>query len=119
MDHLVPVVATYRPPLSHLLLTNIDHFDNPEQFLDPNACRTTSGFLNFLGALTVAQMKIESESAAPVIRFKNIEDTVNQGLEQWFRWLYNAMDRGEWSPSRIFVNSRNPEEYAYRYERET
>jgi hypothetical protein len=111
MDVLCPVVFVYRPAERHMFLGNENHFSNPEQFLSPNACRTTSGFLNFLGALSLLQAKDKNASKPLVIN--NVEDLVGAGLDEWLRWMYRTMERGTSELGRIRVKSNDPEQYIY------
>src|ERR1700730_6723423 len=109
-DIFLPLVFVYQPILKRLTITNQSHFSNPQQFLDANLCRTTSGFLNFIGALCI---RVDSENG--VIEW-NVESAMNQGLDQWFRWLYYCLDTGNgFDPKLLYVSADNPERYLYDY----
>lgn len=114
IDTLCPIVAVCRPILKHVQFANRNQFAAPDQFLDPNTCRTTSGFLNFLGTHAIKRAGSDPNELYPLV-YRNVEHLLDAGLEQWFRWLYHVMDCGIWETERIFVSSANPEEYAYRY----
>lgn len=116
-DRLVPLVAVYKPVLQTLLLINKNHLTDPDQFLNPRYCRTTSGFLNFVGALELRNFKDSLAGQSPAFLFEQIEDIVgDKELDQWFRWFYDVLDHGRWETKRIFINSKNPEKYYYQYD---
>jgi hypothetical protein len=104
----VPVVFSFSPETEHVLVTNQNHFSNPDQFLSPWLCRTTSGLLNFVGATNIRDSNIAL--------VKDIEDVMNQGLDEWFRWLFCAMETGEtFDVERLLVRKMDREEYVYAY----
>jgi len=115
---LVPIVVAYQPSLLKIALSNLNHFANPDQFLSPHRCHTTSGFLNFLGACSLKHelQKRINPDAPQLILLEHIEGAFGKGLDQWFRWLYHVLDRGTWETQRIFVGNKNPEEYIYSYD---
>ena len=115
VDLLTPVVVVYRPASKHVLLTNKNHFTSPQQFLNPRICRTTSGFLSFLGTFMLQSGESQS-GKAKIFKVENSEDLVKEGLNQWFRWLSQMTNQGGWETSRIFVNVQKPEEYLYDYD---
>jgi len=108
---LFPVVILYRPASKLVLLANDNHFQDPQQFIDPHLCHTTSGFLNFVGALSLA---VGQGSRQIVIR--NQQALESAGLSEFLRWLDEFWHNGTWQTQRILVNAANPEEYLYDYE---
>lgn len=115
VDQFTPLVVVYEPKSRHILLTNENHFTNPQQFLDPRICLTTSGFLSFLGTFTLQSAR-SSADRPQIIELSNAQDWRNKGLEQWFRWFSQITNDGRWEISRIFVNNQNPEQYIYSYD---
>jgi hypothetical protein len=108
---LIPIVFVYDGAARHVLLMNKHHFHNPEQFLSPRLCRTTSGFLNFIGAQVIRE--------SPTVLVSDIESIMNEGLDEWFRWLYCMFETGRrFESKRLLVMKANPEEYAYDYDGE-
>jgi hypothetical protein len=108
-DLLVPIVVHYDSRASHVLLTNQNHFSNPDQFISPWLCSTTSGFLNFIGAQELR------ESRAVLVA--DPEAIMNEGLDEWFRWLYCTMETGKnYESRRLLVRRDNPEEWVYDYD---
>ena len=114
VDTLTPLAVVYKPMMKHALLTNKNHLSNPAQFLMPQLCRSTSGFLNFLGTFTLAA---SMQGPGPhLIKIDNIDKAMDQDIDPWFRWLYHFIDSGRaFDPNRIYVNSKHPEEYQYAY----
>lgn len=113
-----PIVAVYRPVLRHVEFLNKNQIGSPEQFLSPHLCHTTSGFLNFLGVLSVVHLeKYGAESSeTPIFHFDNLHHAMNKGLDAWFRWLYCLIDTATFfDPQRLYVSAKNPETYDYRY----
>ncbi|TMR94275.1 hypothetical protein [Nonomuraea basaltis] len=111
-DLLLPVVFSLDRKARRLLLTNHNHFADPDQFLSPWRCRTTSGLLNFIGATTVA---VEARGMKGIL-VSQLEQLMNEGLDEWFRWFYCFMENGLlFGPERLTVKRENPEEYAYEY----
>ena len=105
---VVPVVTTWRPAEHQLAFFNLNHRDDPRQFTNPYLTRTTSGFLNFVGSLELGPDGVRA--------FTGLEPLMNQGLDQWFRWLYALVDTGvKLDPELLLVRSGNPEDYVYVY----
>lgn len=111
-DIEVPVVFVFSPASDSVLLMNQNHFSDPDQFLDPALCRTTSGFLNFIGASNI------KGSMTTIVQ--NLEPLMNKGLDEWFRWLYCTIETGvSFDPERVLVRRSNPEEWVYDYDGQT
>jgi hypothetical protein len=90
---------------------NTNHFSDPDQFFSPWLCHTTSGFLNFIGASSIRQANDRTAL------WSDPEKVMNQDLDEWFRWLYCAMETGVWFESqRVLVRRSNPEEFVYNYD---
>ena len=108
----LPVVVSYDPGAKRVHFVNKNHVANPDQFMSPWLCRTTSGFLNFIGAQQIA---IELRKSKNIV-VSDLEAVMNQGLDEWFRWLYYAMETGMMlETDRLLVNKADPEQYAYQY----
>lgn len=109
----VPIVFVYEPTNKALLVTNENHFSNPQQFLDPELCRTTSGFLNFIGTFLL----LENITDGAVL----VEETLaqgnivmNRGLDEWMRWLYCLVDKNiVYQQKRILVDPEAPETFFF------
>jgi hypothetical protein len=109
-----PVVAVYRPAEQSVLLTNENQVMAPDQFLEPGKCRTTPGFLNFLGTLMVKSEQAGDDSL--VLQFNNVSNLLGKGIDPWIRWLYHAMETTSvFDSDRIYVNADDPNAYDFRY----
>jgi hypothetical protein len=111
LDMLFPVVIVFRPAGRELLLANENQFADPGQFLSAQLCRTTSGFINFLGALSWAELNSDGKL---LIREKEVAEKTE--LHEWLRWLRQMLDQGKWETGRILVNVKDAEEYIYDYD---
>jgi hypothetical protein len=109
----VPVVVHYQAQKDNILFINRNHMTNAEQFLDPNLCRTTSGFLNFIGALLLLQA--EGQAGGHIKRMLNqVDNFLDHGLDEWLRWLfYLAETRTLYEADRILVDREHPEHYFF------
>jgi hypothetical protein len=111
---LLPVVYSFDPQNRTLQITNENQLNAPDQFLEPRRCRTTSGLLNCIGAMSARSLGSQS---GLMIELNNFEALMNQGLEPWFSWFYSLFDTGAaLDPERLLVNPDNPEEYVNRYD---
>jgi hypothetical protein len=111
-DCLVPVVVDYDRPARTAALENRNHLSNPVQFISPWLCRTTSGFLNSIGAQALEGL----QGPKPMV-VSNLEALMNQGLDEWFRWFYCLTETGgRFEAKRLLVRKANPEEWAYDYD---
>lgn len=109
----VPVAFQIEPGVDRVRLGNQAVVSNPEDFLSPGSCRTTSGFLGFVGATMVR----DAFATQPVMLVSDIEAAMNQGLDEWFRWLYCSMERGiSLDLDRVFVRRSDPEQFLYDYD---
>ena len=109
----VPVVFVYVPNNNTLLVTNENHYGNPQQFLDPELCRTTSGFLNFIGTFLLLENIPDGATHVETVIAKG-NDVMNRGLDEWMRWLYRLADTNMiYEQKRILVDPKNPEEFFF------
>jgi len=98
-----------------LLVINKHHIATPDQFLDPEFCRTTSGFLNFLGTLLLLDQNSDTPDHLRAIAHK-ANTLADHGLDEWLRWLYCLIDFGTlYEPKRVLINSLDPEQFFYSY----
>ena len=111
----VPLVFDYNHRDNRLLIMNHNHMSDPDQFLDPQKCRSTSGFLSFLGTISMLEnMQSDVQYMNSIVSFVNT--LPNQGLDELLRWLYNLIDHGVLLyPSRILIDPNSPETYYYNY----
>lgn len=109
----VPVAFAFEPGVDAVRVGNQAIMANPERFLSPASCRSTSGFLGFVGATIVRDAMVTQ----PVMVYADIEAAMNQGLDEWFRWLYCSVERGiSFDLNRVHVRRSEPEQYLYDYE---
>jgi hypothetical protein len=109
----VPLVFVYSPQKSELLVSNEHHLQNPRQFLDPELCRTTSGFLNFVGTFLLLD-KIGEDSTFMETTLAKGNVVTNRGVDEWLRWLYCLVDTNTiYETERILVNPQDAEQYFY------
>jgi hypothetical protein len=109
----MPLVFDYQHRAKHLLVVNKNQVSSPDQFLDPETCRTTSGFLNFLGTLCMLDKMHDDTQYIKAITAR-ANTLMNRDLDEWLRWLYQFMDRGTVvNYSHILVSSSSPETYFY------
>lgn len=107
VDRYVPIVVGWEAARRTLILTNRNQMNSPEQFLNPSWCTTTSGLLNLVGTLSM-----HSRDAV----FDDLQASMNSGLDEWFRWLYYALDTGvQLDRDRLLVRGSDPERYVYDY----
>jgi hypothetical protein len=114
-DQLCPVVFGWQKAKNEILITNEYHFANPNQFLAIDRVGTTSGFLNFIGALGILLFKEEEKeftSALPAL----LKDAMTSRADEWLRWIHHLKDeRALFAPKRILVERNNPETWFYDY----
>jgi hypothetical protein len=111
-DVWVPVAVVYSPTRQNILFSNLNQIDAGDQFLNPGLCRTTSGFLNYLGSLMVKL------SLNPKMRIQvaNIECLLGKHLDPFIRWIHHAAATGAvFDSDRLYVNVDRPEEYDFKY----
>jgi hypothetical protein len=113
-DTLLPIAVFHYPAMHQVLFSNRNLYETPDEFLSPYSCRTTSGFLIFLGALSFAITKGKPNSPKTFIAGK-IDDPRSSGLTEWCRWQQHWLDSGSWETNRIFINENDPESYIYNY----
>ena len=106
---LLPLVVMSEPAADKAILSNEFQFSHPQQFLDIGRARTTSGLLNFIGTLLIHS---DRGHVLP-----DLTPAMNQGLDEWFRWLYCRMDTGAaFDPARLLVHKQEPERFVYDYD---
>lgn len=114
-DLTMPLVFSYQPRNGELLVTNENQTQSPEQFLNPDWCRTTSGFLNFVGTLSMLSRAGDEAHHLERIASK-INTVLDQGLDEWLRWLFCLIDtRSLCDTKQIMVDPEDPEKYFYSY----
>ncbi len=115
IDTRCPVVFLWRHATDDVLITNDFHFGNPRQFLAIDRVGTTSGFLNFIGALNL--LVACGEEAGFVSRVPDLlKDAMAARADEWLRWLmHQVQKRVVFDPKRVLVDSRHPETYFYDY----
>jgi hypothetical protein len=113
-DTLLPIAVFHYPAKHQVLVSNRNLYETPDEFLNPHSCRTTSGFLIFLGALSFVMAKSKPNSPKTFIAEK-IDDPMSCGLTEWCRWQQHLLDSGSWETNRIFINENDPERYVYNY----
>jgi hypothetical protein len=111
----MPVVFSYTPGDNTLLVTHKNQLSDPSQFLRPELCKTTSGFLNFIGTLfLLEEIAPEANNIPPILALANSE--LNRGIDEMLRWIYCLVDRYElYSTDRILVDVQNPERFFFNY----
>jgi hypothetical protein len=108
-DVYLPIAFWHDRAASRLVIANRNQLDDPTRFIVPRWCRTTSGLLNFVSCMGIA-------AAKPAISFGDTAALMNDGLDEWFRWLYCLEDTGELlDPDRLYVERAHPERFVYDY----
>jgi hypothetical protein len=108
-DTLVPIVISCGPDPQTVVLDNRRHLGNPREFLDPELCRSTSGFLSFVGAVSLVgdETPLSFDDAS----------VLSRELDEWLRWLHYCMKTGVLlDPDRLLVNRSAPERYVFEYD---
>ena len=114
-DLLCPVAFVYESAGNHVLIINEHHLSNPMQFLEIDKCRTTSGFLNFLGSFNLLQELDDASSLADKLP-QLMRDAMHARSDEWLRWFFHSNEKSVlFDPSRIFVDQKNPERFFYHY----
>jgi hypothetical protein len=105
----VPVVVDCDRSAGRYAFENANQLQAPRQFINPYWCQTTSGFLNFLGAREI--------DGAEMFLLSDVDALEDQGLDEWFRWLYCTMETGTtFDTGRLLVRSDEPETWVYDYD---
>jgi hypothetical protein len=115
-DARVPLVFWYQPKTKRLLVINKHHMNNPEQFLDPQKCRTTSGLLNFIGSLLLLEKFGEASVVSSHLKnfLLRLDGYLDSGLDEWLRWLFFLASSGViYQASRVLVHPDQSERYYY------
>jgi hypothetical protein len=120
IDTACPVAFVWRHATNDVLITNEFHLADPRQFLAIDRVGTTSGFLNFIGALNLLVSSGEAE-AGFVSRVPDLlKDAMTARADEWLRWLLHRVQKQVvFDPKRVLVDSRNPETYFYDYSAES
>ena len=113
-DILFPMGIFYYPAGNQVLFSNRKQYEAPQEFLNPYSCRTTSGFLNFLGSFSLKAAKGDPASRKTLVAGK-VDDPIGAGLKEWSRWMQHFIDRGIWETDRILISPKDPERYLYNY----
>jgi hypothetical protein len=114
-DIVLPLVFVFDKKARQLLITNENHINSPEQFLDPERCRLTSGFLNFIGTLSLLNAADAAEPHVEAL-VKQVNLAIDRGVDEWLRWLYCFLDtRKLYETKRVFVSQEKPEEFYFSY----
>lgn len=115
IDQLCPVVFAWQKAKNEILITNEYHLANPNQFLAIDRVGTTSGFLNFIGALGILSFKGEEKEFAAVLPHL-LKDAIAARADEWIRWIHHLFDeRALFAPKQILVERHNPEVWYYDY----
>jgi hypothetical protein len=114
-DTLCPVVFVWQNATRDVLVTNEYHLNNPEQFLAIDRVGTTSGLLNFIGALSV--MNVQDPAGAHYSRFPGLmREAMNAHADEWLRWFgHYSKEKVLISTKHLLVDSENSEHYFYHY----
>jgi hypothetical protein len=106
LETLVPVVLSYDLRGAQGDVMNQNHLADPDQFLSPASCGTTSGFLNMVGSLAL--------KGGGSIALNNLHDFVDAGRDEWLRWFFHARETGVLLDlDRLLVNRADWERWAY------
>ena len=117
LDAQCPVVVAYSAASNEVLLTNENHIGNPMQFLEPEHCSTTSGLLNFIGALSLLEA-LKPDDAPHERAGEWVKSAIAARNDEWLRWFFHlAAERVVLDPKRILVVPDSPETYFYDYVR--
>lgn len=117
LEGLCPLVFQYSRASNEVLITNENHLTNPTQFLNTDYCKTTSGLLNFIGALSILEAENTSGTATHYQAAEAwMKSAMNSKRDEWLRWFYHLADRTVFfEPDRILVEPNHPETYYYNY----
>jgi hypothetical protein len=115
-DVRCPVVFMWRSATKDVLITNEFHLGKPEQFLAIDRVGTTSGFLNFLGALNLLQAQDEDAKVYSSLFPQLLKDAMAARADEWLRWFHHCVaERAVTAPKQILVDRNHPETYFYDY----
>lgn len=108
-DTRVPVVVDCDRRADRYAFNNFNQLQEPRQFMNPRWCGTTSGFLNFIGAREI--------DGAKMIVMSNLAAIRDDGLDEWFRWLYCTTETGfTFDSGKLLVRVDDPETWVYDYD---
>jgi hypothetical protein len=111
-----PVVFAWRPDTEDVLVTNEFHFENSAQFIAIDRVTTTSGFLNFIGALSLLDHFDQYAQSFAARVNELLRDGINHRTDEWLRWLLQRVqEQVLLDPARLLVDAKNPEHYYYDY----
>jgi hypothetical protein len=106
---LTPIVFVYQPKLRQMRVTNANHRSNPDQFLTPRRCTSTSNFLNFLSSFS-----LRLGHGPNVILLDNVDMLIDAGVDQWLAWWFHYMTTGNiFDPDLIYISTRDPERFVF------
>jgi hypothetical protein len=105
----VPVVVECDRAADRYAFNNFNQLEDPRQFMNPYWCRTTSGLLNAIGATDIAEQEL--------IVLSNLDALQDEGLDEWFRWLYYTRETGRlFESERLLIRRLDPEKWIYDYD---
>ncbi len=105
----VPVVIVSHDAARRYGVMNLNQVNSPKQFLNPTLCTTTSGLLNYIGALDV----LDTEMLV-IANLNALQDT---GIDEWFRWFYCLTETGVvLDTSKLLVRGADGEKWIYDYD---
>lgn len=108
-DIQVPVVVQCDRRAGRYVFSNGNQIDAPRQFVNPLWCRTTSGFLNFIGARAI--------DGAGMMAISNLAALHDRGLDEWLRWLYCTTETGViFDADKLLVRRDDSESWIYDYD---
>ncbi|MBS1869444.1 MAG: hypothetical protein JSS99_07245 [Actinobacteria bacterium] len=108
-DVHVPVVVDCDRATGRYAFNNHNQLADPKQFMNPYACRSTSGFLNFIGAREIM--------GPGMVVMTDLDTLHDKGLDEWFRWLCCTTETGvSFDAERLLVRRDDPEIWIYDYD---
>jgi hypothetical protein len=112
-EALCPVVFSYEPAAKQVLVTNENQMVSPAQFLQIDKVASTSGFLNFVGTLSMLEaFDPDNDYGARLQQL--MKDAITARRDEWLRWFYNFIDtRALFETAKILIDPRDPERYYF------
>lgn len=113
-DTWTPLAFVCDPEIPSVLASNARQLLDPLYFLDTRHCRTTSGFLNFMGTLFLLE---NDERLGDALNKVDdwLKDAMSEEYNEWFRWVSHSMTVGRITLdfNRILVNTAEPERWYF------
>jgi hypothetical protein len=114
-DLLCPIVFAYDRAARQVLVTNENHLNAPTQFLDIARVHTTSGFLNFIGTMSLLEAA-EPDGKHTAKLQQLMKNAIEGRRDEWLRWLYHLLEKQAlFESKRVLIDPKNPEAYYYDY----